>query len=202
MSEGSYTPLKKDPTRSMEQRLNELLKDLERKGELPNKTRRRLNRNNSTPPQIYGLPKVHKDRVSLRPVVSTIGSFAYPLAKKLARILSPLVGKTESFVKNSAHFVEKISDLELRYSDLMVSFGVKSLFTQTPVDEAMEVVVRRSRSDDDLEDRTTLSRQTVCQLTELCLTSTSSSRGIRMNKHQVWPWDTLTCDSQHVHEAF
>ena len=40
-----------------------------------------------------------------------------------------LTGRTSSIVKNFKHFAE-----------LMISFDVKSLFTNVPIDEALEVV--------------------------------------------------------------
>ena len=64
-------------------------------------------------PKFYGLPKVHKNNVPLRPIVPSIGSITYKTAKFLASILSPLVGKTEHFVKNSTQFVKKIKELEV-----------------------------------------------------------------------------------------
>ena len=77
----------------------QVLKDLERIHELSNEGRKRLDPNNSAPLQIYGPPKIHKEGIPLCLIVSTIGSFAYPLAEELTRILSPLVGKTEALVK-------------------------------------------------------------------------------------------------------
>ena len=59
-------------------------------------------------PRIYGLPKIHKEEVPLRPIVNTIGSPTYELAKYLAKILGPLVGNTESFIKDSSEFVRLI----------------------------------------------------------------------------------------------
>ena len=41
------------------------------------------------PPKFYGLPKVHKDGMPLRPIISSIGSVTYKTAKQLARILNP-----------------------------------------------------------------------------------------------------------------
>ena len=59
----------------------------------------------SIPPQIYGLPKIHKSRTSLRLMVSSIRS---PTYKELARILAPLMEKTDTFIKNFAEFVKDI----------------------------------------------------------------------------------------------
>ena len=53
-------------------------------------------------------------------------------------IISPLTGKSSSYVKNSAHFVERISDAPI-HSNQMVSLGVASLFTKVPTDETLAV---------------------------------------------------------------
>ena len=77
----------------------------------------------STLPQLYGLPKVHKDGIPLRPIVSAIGSPTYSLSKELARILSPL------------------ADTTLDDADRLISFDVTNLFTKVPLDEAMEAIM-------------------------------------------------------------
>ena len=59
-------------------------------------------------PTVYGLPKIHKNSIPVRPIVSSIGSITHKTAKYLARVLSPLVGRTEHFVKKSTQFVKKI----------------------------------------------------------------------------------------------
>ena len=40
-------------------------------------------------PKFYGLPKVHKRDISLRPIMSSRGSISYEGAKELARIIKP-----------------------------------------------------------------------------------------------------------------
>ena len=48
----------------------------------------------SPPPQMCGLPKIHKEGYKMRPIVSAIGSPSYGLAKELSCILAPLAGHT------------------------------------------------------------------------------------------------------------
>ena len=55
-------------------------------------------------PRIYGLPKVYKQDVPLRPIVSFYTSPTYQLSKNLSSLLSPFVGKTLSYVCNSREF--------------------------------------------------------------------------------------------------
>ena len=98
LEDDTYRVLKKDPTAKVEARVTRALKELERKGCISEKERKHLSLQCSTPPQIYGLPKIHKDGIPLRPIVSAIGSPTYQLAKTLARILTPLAGKTSSYI--------------------------------------------------------------------------------------------------------
>ena len=62
-----------------------------------------LRTSGSQPPRIYGLPKVHKPNVPLRPIVSCIGSSLYQLSKYVASLIFLLVGQTDSHVKKTRH---------------------------------------------------------------------------------------------------
>ena len=126
----------------------------------------------SRPPKLYGTPKIHKPDVPLRPIVSCIGSPTYQLAKHVTSLIAPLTGRTSSFVKNSQHFVEMARDIKLLEGETMVSFDVKSLFTNVPVDETLEVVLRCLQDDDTLMDRTELPPERLTHLLELCLRTT------------------------------
>ena len=167
-----YTRIKRNPTATIEKKVKDTLIRLERNSSLPTPLRKRLTPQQSKCPQIYGLPKVHKAGIPLRPIVSTIGSPTYQLAKELCRILSPIVGKTNSYIRNSSHFVERISEIELQEVDRLVSFDVKSLFTMVPIDDSLRIIRDRLVVDDTLDERTTLTIDEICDLTNLCLRST------------------------------
>jgi hypothetical protein len=123
-------------------------------------------------PKFYGLPKIHKPNVPLRPIVASIGSPTYALAKYLAEILKPVVGKTEHHVVNSKEFVTKMEHIRLGKNDILVSFDVVSLFTNVPVEEACTIAKERLLSDITLSQRTNFSPENVHDLLKLCLTTT------------------------------
>ena len=90
-------------------------------------------------PRFYGLPKVHKVSVLLRPIVSFINSPMYNLSKFLSRILTSLLVNRYS-VRNSKEFVDYIKNFTIFENEILVSFDVVSLFTSVPVDKALGLV--------------------------------------------------------------
>ena len=68
---GGYSKIKKDPTLKTERKLSKILgknKDL-----IPQTKYRQLIQHYSKLPHIYGLPKIHKNGIPLRPIVSNRG---------------------------------------------------------------------------------------------------------------------------------
>ena len=111
-------------------------------------------------PRFYGLPKIHKTDVPLRPIVSFINSPTYNLSKFLANIISALVTNRFS-VNNSIDFIERIKNIAIEEDEILVSFDVVSLFTSVPVDHAIDIVVNLLDCDDSLSSRTQLSSQDI-----------------------------------------
>ena len=62
--------------------------------------------------------------------------------------------------------------MEMEVGDRMVSFDIVSLYTNVPIDDALDVISCLLHDDSTLEDRTAISVADICQLTELCLRST------------------------------
>ncbi|XP_045463784.1 uncharacterized protein LOC123673342 [Harmonia axyridis] len=91
-------------------------------------------------PRIYGLPKVHKPDIPLRPIVSAFGSPTHHLAKYLASTLQPLAEESSSHVMNSFHFIETLRTYQIHESDILVSFDVVSLSTNIPLKESLEIL--------------------------------------------------------------
>ena len=168
----TYSILNKDPTKTQEAKLTRELKGLERTGEIPNELYNKIRPVGSKPPRLYGLPKIHKANVPLRPIVACINSLCYNLSKYVTKLISPLVGKSDSYVKNSEHFISMIKDLNLGPDETLVSFDVSSLFTNVPVDEAVEVIHDMLVKDETLDERTTLLPDRIAEFLETCLNST------------------------------
>ena len=174
---GTYKVITKDPAASLQRKMNALLLDLKKKAILPSKVYNELRCSSGKTPSIYGLPKIHKPDVPLRPIVSFCTSPTYNLSKYLVRLLSPLVGSHG--VRNSKDFVDFVRSIHLESNEVMVSFDVISLFTRIPVSLALQVARERLESDETLSDRTKLNVDEIMSMLSLCLNATYFSfRGV------------------------
>ncbi len=117
-------------------------------------------------PLFYGLPKIHKDPVRLRPITSCVDSVDESLAKYLTSILQPLCQQP---LRNSSEFVKKIKHFNLTPTDRLVSFDVVSLFTNIPLDYTCDVIHGRLLSDSTLEMRSSLSADQIVDLLKFSL---------------------------------
>ena len=98
----------------------------------------------SAPARIYGTPKMHKFSPSdsfpkLCPIVSSIGTFNYNLARFLCDLLSPLVPNDYS-CKDTFSFVYQIKNANLS-KKFLVSYDVTSLFTNIPLQETIDIAI-------------------------------------------------------------
>ena len=70
------------------------------------------------------------------------GTATYHLLKYLAELLSP-ISESEYTIKNTKYFVEKIKKEHITNDHLLVLLDVKSLFTNVPLDETIEIILNR-----------------------------------------------------------
>ena len=96
-------------------------------------------------PTLYGLPKIHKEGTPCRPILASYDSFAYECAVWLSEILTPL-REQPSNIKDTFDFVSRILSSKPGPNH-MVSFDVKSLSTNIPIDFVIDQILEKSFPD-------------------------------------------------------
>ena len=140
-------------------------------------------------PKFYGLPKIHKEGTTLRPIVSSCGLVTYGVAKELTKILKPLVGKSPHYINSTQDFVEQIKDETLLPGECLSSSDVSALFTSVMVDPALGIIKDLLKKDPCLKERTIISVGDIVLLLTFCLKIlTSLSKTSFMNRLRVWLW--------------
>ena len=172
LQQPTYQPIPTDPTSKYKNKLINMLKSIRAEGGISEAVYKKLYPTGAGSPKFYGLPKIHKEGVPLRPTVSSIGAVTYYTSKELARILKPLVGRSPYHIQNSQDFIQQIQGIQLQTNQCMVSFDVKALFTSVPIQPAITIIKKLLEEDQSLQQRTTMSVNNITCLLEFCLKST------------------------------
>ena len=172
LNQHTYRAMASDPTMRLKNKLITLLKSIKAKGGIKEELYKRLYPTGEGSPKFYGLPKILKVRMPLRPIVSSIRTVTYEASKELARILKPLVGKSPHHVKNTQDFIQQIRGIHLNQSQYMMSYDVKALFTSVPTTPATNIIKKLLEQDHELQQRTSMSIENIICLLEFCLNST------------------------------
>ena len=164
----TYEKLKRDPTPSLQRKLNSKLLDLKKTDVIDIQRYNRLRCRVPQPPKLYGLPKLHKPNIPMRPIVSFCGSPTYELSKYLTTILKPLTNESRHKLQSTETFIDAIKTVQIPDDYKLVSFDVKSLFTSIPLQLALDCTATA------IENSTTklpLPTDDLMDLLNLCLTS-------------------------------
>nr|VZI04186.1 unnamed protein product [Spirometra erinaceieuropaei] len=120
--------------------------------------------------RFYGLPKIHKPNVPLRPIVALKGTPTYGLAKWLTKHLKKLTEGSEHTAVSPLHFLERLRGVKIAPKEIMVSFDVVSLFTSIPKELATRVISDLLERRYDEEERP-LKRKHIMELLDYCLST-------------------------------
>lgn len=139
----TYTPVKKDPTRSLTNELRSLLMKWKNNNYITEEEYKRILKSDGVLPRAYGLPKIHKPRYPLRLIVSSVNSPLYTLAYYLHYIIHNKIHWPKSHIKNSYQLANELSSIRLEPNYKLVSLDVVSLFTNIPIEFAINSVANR-----------------------------------------------------------
>ena len=123
------------------------------------------------------------------------------MAKELAKILKPLVGKSPHHINSTQDFVEQAKHITLAPGECLSSYDVSSLFTSVPVDPAINIIKDLLEKDHTLKERTVMEVSDIILLLEFCLKNTYFSfqdqfcehlEGVAMGLQSAPLWPTST----------
>ena len=147
----TYEQLPDDPTPKYKRKLVATLSNLKKEGKITESKYKELYPTAENVPRLYCTPKIHKQNNPLRPIVDYTATIGYSTSRWLADILGGLVGNTQHHVKNSKHLADELAKVVLEDDEILNSHDVVSLFTNTPIDQVLDIVKRRLENEDVLK---------------------------------------------------
>ena len=108
---------------------------------------------------MYGTVKTHKfdeinditvDNLKSRPIIDQTGTYTYKAAKIIAKYLNPLT-KNDLNITDTQSFPDLISNLPpLNKDEEDVSYDVESLFTNIPIKETIDYIIKKIYDDKEI----------------------------------------------------
>ena len=169
---GPYIKLKKDPTERIKREARTKLAIVRDNGTIDQSLYFKLKPTDSQASRFYGLPKIHKASIPVRPIVSYSRNPLFNLSKYIANILKPYTQLNKQHCKNSKEFSEFIRTHTIEEDEIMVSFDVEALYTNVPIGDALTIFKELLENDEALPDRTPLLPKNVLDLSEFLLCKT------------------------------
>lgn len=163
----TYKQLKKNPTAIIQNKNNNMIQQWTNELIIDLKTANSLKIHNALSPKIYGMPKIHKTGIPLRPVVSCIQSPTYKLEKYLAKSLSN-IEKSKYSLKDSWELTEQLKHVVIPEGHTMASLDVVSMYTSIPKSLALETINKRWH---DIKNHTILPQKQFMDAINFCINS-------------------------------
>ena len=136
---------------------------------------------NHNHPKLYGLPKLHKPNIPMRPIVSSSGSLTYELSNYLTTMLKPLTDESRHKLLSTEDFINTIKTIQIPDNH---PFDVKSLFTSIALQLALQctsTAIKRVTAR-----KLLLPTQDIMELLTLCLNSTYFQYNDKHYKQLHW----------------
>ena len=135
----TYKRLERDHTPDVAQHIRYTLEQYGRGGLLSDHmVRQCLPKSECRTALLYFLTKTHKTPMTLRPIVSQVGSATENVAAFLDHYLQPIVKELPAYLKDSTQFIREITKLKCNKNDMLVTVDVKSLYTCIPNEEGLK----------------------------------------------------------------
>ena len=141
----TYAIVKKSPVTSIEKCLNKTVKKWLDNDFISKTIFFKLRASDTLLPRAYGLPKIHKKQFPppFRIIVSSVNTALYSLASYLQDIITNSIPKPKSHINNSFDLYKILNGKHIKDNEVLFSLDVTSLFTNIPVELAIEGVLNR-----------------------------------------------------------
>lgn len=94
-------------------------------------------------PKFYGLPKVHKEQLALRPITAMQMAPGFNTGKIVNEILSKIFPRSHIHVRDSYDMVDFCDSLIINEEHELVSFDVVKMYTSIPRQLVKEIVLKK-----------------------------------------------------------
>lgn len=95
---------------------------------------------NNKLPTLYAMPKLHKENIPIRPIVTSINTPTYNLSKIILKIFNKMKYKTKHTIKNSTELVDTLKTQNQLDKCKLISFDIVNLYSNVCIKETLNII--------------------------------------------------------------
>ena len=161
-----YEELEEDPIQNYNNQIYQVLHQAANLNIIDDKMNKTLYNKTPRIPSFYMLPKIHKPNNPGRPIVNGIGSITEKISAYVDQEIRHLVPNIPSYLKDTSHLIQILLGKILAPRDILVTIDVKSLYTNIPHNEGIQVL-NRTLEETNIHP---MKKLLICRLANLVLT--------------------------------
>ncbi len=167
-----YKEISHDPTLPLTKAINAYALRMKARGIINNSTHDYLKHPNdkSRTQQLYFLKKIHKDPISVGPIVSGCGGPTEKISQLIDYHLQPHVPKIDSYIRDSGHLITMLEKLKLPANCTLATIDVKALYLNIPHSDGIRAVNNRLYYNNKDSDDIPIPPSTMSDLLKIVLT--------------------------------
>ena len=145
-----YREIDQDPTPQLAKAINRYMTSMHKRGTIDQTTKDYLTfKEDETPrtQQLYFLKKIHKDPISVRPIVSGCGGPTEKISQLVDLHLQPFVSTIDSHIDNTGHLINILKKTKLPTNCTLATIDVSALYLNIPHNEGIQAVRNRTMTD-------------------------------------------------------
>ena len=136
-----YKQLEYDPLEVTIRRITISLNNLLNNGHISKRLHKQLlPKNTCNLGKFRILPKLHKDKFGIRPIINNINHPTVSLSHFVDLFLQPFVRNTESFIKDSQNLLQICQNIEINKNSKLYSCDFESLYTNINSEDAIQLI--------------------------------------------------------------
>jgi hypothetical protein len=92
-------------------------------------------------PLFYGIPKIHKEPVKMRPIIPCHSAIQNPAAKYISKILKPIIKSAPTIIHGTKDLVIKLNTLQLQSGRkyFLVTGDVVAYYPNIPIEKCIDI---------------------------------------------------------------
>jgi hypothetical protein len=134
-----FTELTHDPVKQHQTNIKQIIKQCPEL--IPKNQQWRYHNMNPQTPNLHALIKLHKNPISIRPIINRCNSPAYKLATHLTHILKQYIHLPSPFnIKNTPHLINDLQNININKDIRLCSFDISNMYTNIPTNDMINIV--------------------------------------------------------------